>query len=282
MAFEIALPRGIDAYTLRCAGLVVDDSVATGELSVPYELQAPYFLSESPLTVNVTVLQMADAVRLRLSAPDSRIEQAIRNYLDRYSTANDGRSVLERERSAFCERLDGILLVEGLSVGTLPRQRLNRRAVDVLIELALTVPAPQREMIADLFANGRVIPAEKERAARWLIEMFVSNPDPSGRAQLSLRIADNAVPALAGDLIGLIENRTYGPSRVGLLMALAKTKHPRAADVIVAGLDEEGLGLPGIEALGPLRATQYEGRLRSFLKHPSPELQRQARKALNR
>ena len=201
MAFEIALPRGIDAYTLRCAGLVVDDyiqrsmRVATGELSVPYELQALYFLSESPLTVSVTVLQMADAVRLRLSAPDSRIEQAIRNHLDRYSTGNDGRSVLERERGAFCERLDGILLDEGLSVRTLPRQRLNRRALDGLIELALTVPAPQREMIADLFANGRVIPAEKERAARWLIEMFVSNPDPSGRAQLSMRIGDNAVPA---------------------------------------------------------------------------------------
>ena len=65
-------------------------------------------------------------------------------------------------------------------------------------------------------------------------------------------------------------------------MALAKTKHPRAADVIVSVLDEEGLAVPGIEALGALRATQYEGRLQSFLKHPSAELQRQARKALNK
>ncbi len=289
MAFEIDLPRGIDAAMLRWAGMVVDAyiqrtmSVAIEEAFAPFAVQLPYFLSEAPVSITVTVLQMGDVVRLRLAVPVVAIEQNIHDYLHRYSAENDGKAVVERESKALWDRINAILSGEGLSVETLHQDRLlNRRAIEALIDLADDVARPQRATITDVFVNGRVKRGDKEFAVRWLIGVFAANLDPFERSQLSLRISENTVPAVAEDIIQLVENRKYGESRFGLLMALAKTKHPRAADVIVSVLHEKHLAWPGIEALAKLNARQHVEKVRPFLRDRNSDVRRQAKRALSK
>jgi len=159
---------------------------------------------------------------------------------------------------------------------------LNRAAIESLIRLAADVTPIHRCRITDLFANGRVERESREFAVRWLLRMFVTTPDPFDRAQMSLRIAENVVPAISEDLVRLIEDRKYGDSRAGLLTALATTKHPRAAEVIASVLHEKHLDWSGIEALAKLKATEYVDTIRTFLGSSNPDVRRQARRALKK
>lgn len=289
MAFEISLPRSIHAGLLRWAGMVVDAYIERymrtsieGE-PLPFEVELPFILSERPLNITVTMLHMGEVVRLRLAAPDSLIEQNIREYLERFSSENDGQAVVDRESKALWARIDAALAPAGLSVAQLHRGALlSRRAIESLIELAEDVARPEIAAITDLFANGPVEPRDRAFAVQWLLQMFTVNPDPHDRAQLSLRISENTVPAVAENIIQLIENPKYGESRFGLLMALAKTKHPGAADLIASVLHEKHLAWPGIEALAKLKATQHVDKIRPFLRDPNPDVRRQAKKALSK
>jgi hypothetical protein len=289
MAFDINLPRRINVAALRWAGMQIDayyqrwTDAITKETSLPLEVQLPYSLSDPPVNISVTVLQVGDVVRLRVAAPDVAVEQDIREYLERYSAENDGAAVARRESEAVSAQINAILNREGLSSITLRETRLlNRRAIESLIELAEEVARSQRAAITLVFANGRVERADKELAARWLISMFVTDPDAFDRAQTALRISENMVPNVAEDIIRLIENRQYGESRGGLLLALARTKHPRAADVIASVLHERHMAWTGIEGLTRLKATQHVDTIRPFLRDPNPAVRRQARRALNK
>ena len=86
----------------------------------------------------------------------------------------------------------------------------------------------------------------------WLIEEF--ERDPMLDDQLSTRIYELTVPAIAEDLIRFIKDRRYGDKRWPLCLALAKTKHPQAADVIASILGQ-GVNTRGaLEALAKLPA----------------------------
>src|SRR4051812_26093603 len=85
MPFEIRLPRRIDVYTLRCAGMETDEYFRRSEAAdddddaLPFDVRLPYFLADPPATVNVTVLEVGKVVRLRVAGPDARTERKIRS-----------------------------------------------------------------------------------------------------------------------------------------------------------------------------------------------------------
>ena len=290
MPFEINLPSRLDVCTLRCAGMETDAyqdrsmDVIIRDAPVPFEVKLPYFLSDPPGSVSVTMLENGKAVRLRIAAPSAAIERRIRKYMERYSVENDGQAVAEREHQSLWKQINAILRHERMSYEKLSRGEalLNRGAIEALMRLAKEVERSQVADIADLFANGHVVRQDQEFAVRWLIKLFAQNPDPFERDQLSLRIEENAVPQVAEELIRLIENRKLGESRSVLLVALAKTKHPRAADVIASVLHEDGMAWAGLQALARLKAKMHVEKIRRCLKDPDSDVRREAKKALKK
>jgi len=232
--------------------------------------------------VSVTVLDLGKVVRLRVSADHKATERAIRQRMERYSVENGGEATLDRERDAVWKRINAILERDGLTADAVDAgdALLTARAVESLIELAAGIDWSHVNNVSDLFANGHVVPAARERAVRWLLERFAGTPDPFERDQLSLRIEENTLPAVAADLVDLIRNRRYGGSRAALLVALAKSKHPDAADVIASVLHEDGMAWAGVRALAKLKAKRHADKVRRCLRHPDSDVRREAKKAL--
>jgi hypothetical protein len=290
MPFEINLPARLDACLLRTAGMEVDAyqhqswQVLYRKASLPLELRLPYFLSDPPATVTVTMLTYENPIRLRIAGPSPAIERKIRAYLERYSAENDGEAVMNREHAALWKQINSILERDGLTYQQIQqgKAKFTRRAIDGMIKLSREVERSQACNIADLFSSGHVARADQEVVARWLLGLFAKNPDPFERGQLSLRIWENAVPQVGDEIIPLIENRKLGDSRACLLMALAKAKHPRAADIIASVLHEECMAWAGVQALAKLKATQHVDKIRRCLRSDDAETRREAKKALKK
>ncbi len=114
---------------------------------------------------------------------------------------------------------------------------------------------------------------------RWLIAEFKR---PKADDQLGLRIWELVVPAVADDLIELIRNRKYGEERGPICLALAKTRNKRAAEVIAAALAEAGVTRWALEALGTLKAKEYAGKVRPYLKDKDADVRREAKRTLKK
>jgi hypothetical protein len=290
MPFEISLPKRLDVYALRYAGLEPDAYFRLSEAATmdgedgPFEVRLPYFLDDALPEVSVTLLEVGKVVRLRVAALDPATERAIRKRMARYSVENGGEAVLDREHKAVWKRINAILKREGMTADDVAAgdALLNRRALESLVALGRKVDPAHLNNLTDLLANGHVERADLETAVRWLIGLFREMRDPFERDQLSLRIEENTVPAVAEDLVSLIRNRTFGGSRAALLLALAKTEHPDAADVIASTLSEEHLARAGVEALGRLKATRHADAIRRCLRHRDADVRREAKKALGK
>ncbi|HEV2294171.1 MAG TPA: HEAT repeat domain-containing protein [Tepidisphaeraceae bacterium] len=292
MAFEINLPHRIDVCLLRYAGMETDAyhhrsmDVIIKQTPVPFEVQLPYFLTDPPAKISVIMLENGKFVRLRIAAPDAAIERRIRKYLERYSAENDGEAVMDREHKEVWKRINTILKRHGMSYEKLSRGEalLNRRAIEELIELADQLPPDRMSNISALFSNGHVVRADKEFAVRWLMKRLAKEPDPSTRGDLSLRIWENTVPAIGAELIKLIERERgmFGGASSGLIMALAQTKHPRAADFIASILDDPHVSWAGLQALAKLKTTQHADKIGRYLRDPDHEIRREAKKALKK
>ena len=88
------------------------------------------------------------------------------------------------------------------------------------------------------------------------------------------------VPAIAEHLIRFIRDKRYGDERWPLCLALAKTKHPKAADTIASILGQ-GVNTRGaLEALGKLPAHAHIATIRKYLRDRNGDVRRQAKKAL--
>jgi hypothetical protein len=288
MPFEISLPKRLDVYALRYAGLEPDayfrrsEAAITDNAEGPFEVRLPYFLGDALPEVSVTLLEIGKVVRLRVAAPDPATERAIRKRMARYSVENGGEAVLDREHKAVWKQINAILKREGMTADDVDAgdALLNRRAIESLIALGRQVDPAHLNNLTDLLANGHVQRADREMAVRWLIGLFKEMRDPFERAQLSLRIEENTVPAIAEDLVSLVRDRTFGGSRAALLLALAKSKHPDAANVIASVLDEEDLAWAGVQAVAKLKTTRHADAIRRCLRHRDADVRREAKKAL--
>jgi hypothetical protein len=91
------------------------------------------------------------------------------------------------------------------------------------------------------------------------------------------------LPEIAEDLIRLIEDRRYGHHRGPLCQALAKAKHPRAADVIASVMGEKYMALFCLAALGKTRgAEKHIARIKKFLSDADSDVHREAKKLLKK
>lgn len=294
MAFEINLPRQMGAYALRRAGLETDAYMEAwhlqftsddgGAAALPIVLRLPYFLSERPRKVAVTVAQFDPVVRLRVAASGASVERKLRKALQRYSAENDGEAVLGRERRDVYERIDAALRKHRLTLDEVGRGHvvLPRPAIESLIALAGRIDAGHRCDVTNLFANAPVARADRERVCRWLMRCFEENPDPAGRAQLALRIDENATPAVGDDLVRLVRRRRLGDSRAALLTALARSKHAKAAAVVASVMRRDGMRWAGLKALAMLGAEAHVELVRQCLRDADPEVRREAKKTLKK
>jgi hypothetical protein len=202
MAFEINLPRRIDTCLLRLAGMETDVyhdrsmDVMIKNAPVPFAVKLPYFFSDPPENVSVTMLDNAGVVRLRIAVADAAVERKIRKCLGRYSAENDGEAVMDREHEQTWRRINAILDRNGMSYQTLSHGQtlLNRPAIEQLVRLAAQLPPDRLSSIYALFSNGHVVRADKELGVRWLMKRLSKERDPSTRGDLSLRIWENTVP----------------------------------------------------------------------------------------
>src|SRR5262249_13161894 len=141
--------------------------------------------------------------------------------------------------------------------------------------------AHQWHDIHGLFDGDAVAKNERPFVARWLLKRFET--DPESDDQLGMRIWENATPELAEDLVRLIEDRRYDHHRGPLCQALAKVKHPRAADVIASVMDEKWMALFCLDALGKTRgAEKHIPKIQKFLRDPDGDVRRAAKKLLKK
>jgi hypothetical protein len=314
MQFEAKLPAGIAIWALRRASL---DTEALGELSLNYfdkntasfpaTIQSRCLHSDKPIPVVMTVFGFGLPERIdrwmddngkivikrgnslkvpthvRIEITDEDAGKDIKKVLDYYSFENDGEGVFWRDHCALYERIDDALKPEGLSVAKLQSGAvLTRPAIEALMQLGDKVERFQWPDIHHMFVRNWVPRKERALVAPWLVKRFEAALQ-SDDDQLGFEIWDNAVPEIAEDLIRLIEDRRYGHHRAPLCQALAKTKHPRAADVIVSVMNEKWMAQLCLDALGKTRgAEKHIPEIKKFLRHAESHVRREAKKVLKK
>jgi hypothetical protein len=294
MRFSIRLADRISVWAMRAAGLDTVNyqqlyfDVLEKKTRLPADISCPYFLSETPANVRVTVDSFGPLVAYsQIEVDDEIIGRKIQEKLSHYSEENRGLSVSNREREELDKRINEILKKEGIprpdaSAG---QMTLTRRAQEGLMQLCDEVEHAHRWGILFQFTHSVIPKADSHFVASWMVKRYLAEKDPGVFCDLSgvlYNCKGLAVPEIADDLIQLIKNPRYGVSRSMLCEVLRKTKDPRAADVLASALDDDELASSALESLGKLRAVQYLDRIRKCLRHPKPDARREAKRALKK
>jgi hypothetical protein len=290
MQFEVNLPPRLDIWALRTSGLEVDDFLEIrcdskyilGQMPPPTNLPLPYYLSEKPVFVRVSLLSSdRQKSRVRLEVEDSQIGTAIRKHLNHYSVENDGAGIADREHKELWRKINAVLATGEASYEKLQtgEAELTWPLMEKLIQLCKETARISRHDIRSLFAYAAR--RDHEFAVRWLLKEYESEPDPDDRGDLSLRIWEIAVPAVGDEIIRLTTSARPGPD-CGLVMALAKIKHPRAAETIASVIHRKDMAWSSIQALVKLKASQYASLIQEFLRDPDSDVRREAKKALKK
>jgi hypothetical protein len=221
--------------------------------------------------------------RLRIEIDDENSGCAIRKVLNRYSFENDGEGLWWKEHIELYQQIDEILRPDGLTSEKLDHTKavLTRRAIDKLIALSDRIEPIRRDAIHWQFsASDRVARTDRVDVAKWLLRNFEVGWHQDD--QLSTRLYDYACAQIADDLIRFILDGKYRDERWPLALGLARTKHPRAANVIVTLLGQGANRRGALEALGKLPAQKYIDKIRKYLRDNDGEVRRQAKKTLQK
>jgi hypothetical protein len=286
----VTLPRSLAFPALKEAGLQADEYRDLGnELLIKQsrrealpdkpQVKCIYAASVTPIAVRVIVLRYGLPTELRIEVADAAVGEKIRNCLLQFAGNHQDRIAAELEHTAIWEQVESTLANDGLSYHQILSGEgvLSRRAIEAVMQLCGGArPSIQQELHPLLTMVAR---PDREFVARWLMEQF-ERPDASD--QLGIRIYEVAVPAIADDLIRIIQDRRYGERRGDLCLSLAKIKHKRAAEVIASQLGEDGVTRWAIECLGRLRAVQYVEEIRKFLHATNPDIRREVKKTLTK
>jgi len=313
MKFEIKLPASLDVWALRAAGVEVEGlsdlsmKVIQGKAKLPATVKGRHHVSNPPVEVAVTVLDFGQAgevdvsydrkgnivvkrkpmegsaAHMQIEIADEKIARAVKKTLNYYSFENDGDGIFWEENKALWAKIVKVLQRDKLSYDKLQRDEcvLTRRAIEGLMELCEKTDPIRRDDIYGFFNDNWVPKSERVFVVQWLIKRF--EQDYIWDDQLGMRIWDNSVPAIAEDLIRLIENREYDHHRGPLCPALAKTKHARAADVIASVMNERWMGFFALEGLGKLPdAKKHVEKIKRLLRDSDGEIRRAAKKLLKK
>jgi len=117
-----------------------------------------------------------------------------------------------------------------------------------------------------------------------LMSLFRELDDPSGQVRwvIGNALADTAQPGDFDALVELATDSSYGYSREMLLLGLARTKDPRALDVLTKLLEDPQLAGYAVIALGQLKDPRARPAVEPFLDHPISWIRQEARKSLKR
>lgn len=294
MRFEIRLPERITIWVLGRAGLETNAyqqrwwDVFKGKASYPIEISCPYVFSEKPMSVRLKVFAHDDALfHAAIEVDDDAIGRQIQEKVVRYSIENNGEAVDAREHKLLFSKIDNILKRDGVTSSEIESQdsrvKLSRQTLELLMKLCDEASDTGRQhSVYWIFWYPVIGTADKAFVARWMVGFFASERDPFERAQISVNLEKLAVPEIADDLIRLIKDRRYGDARGGLCLTLVKTRDPRAAEVIASVLGEEGVTRWALECLGKLRAVHYLEEIRKYIRHPNPDISREAKKTMKK
>jgi hypothetical protein len=284
MNFEIHFPDHRDAqYFLGTAGLDTDDFYEVWEKAIlsrkpilPAKISCRYFLSEEPVNARVTVFTFSPAAHLKIEVDDETVGKSIREHLSPRSLEK-----IRRENKAFWAQAQDILKRENFSLEDYDRgATMPRSAIELLMKLCEQAVWYQQGTVHRFFTAHAIAKTDRLFVARWLVKLFETDRDPD--SQLGVRIWELATPQIADDLIRLIQNPRHGENRGILCLALAKTKHPCAAEVVASALGRKGMTRWALEALGKLKASAHADTVRKFLNDSDGDIRREAKRTLKK
>lgn len=285
MKFEVKI-KGNEVWTMRAAGIEMDAyqeldfKIITGKVKLPARISCHYFLSDKPVLVHIIILANN---HFEIEVGDDRIGQAIQQEITRFDPLSRGPAADQAHKELYA-RISKILQPDGVTVEGVEQgfAVLSRRALEGLMKLCEETHFAQRHSIYWQFAHGKVSKADRAFVARWLFERLTIEKDPSTRSDIDtvfLNNRDLILPELADDAIRLIQNPRIGG---GMNYYLTKLKHPRAAELITAVMDQGNLAWISLRCLGDLKAKQYEAQVRKYLRDPDSEIRQEAKRALKK
>jgi len=251
---------------------------------LPAVVNCPYFLSDEPVNVQMTVLALG---HLKIEVADDEIGKRIQAEVLRYTTRKEGVAAAKEEHETLYDHFRKILEPDGVKPEDVEANKvtLSRRAQEELMALCDQTHHANRGPVYWQFTKSQIPKEDRAFVAHWLLKQFAAEKDPYTRSDIStvfLNHRDLALRELADDVIPLIKDSRYGVSRSGMIHLLTKIRHPRAAEVIASVMDEHLLAWSALNGLGQLKAKQYEPQVRKYLRDADSEIRLQARRALKK
>jgi len=228
----------------------------------------------------VSKRQVDEKRREALIAAARRAEAPILKELARLGFQLESLSELySRLRSDIVKSSDNVLQVK--SVEELYREPVDyRAAIPILIKW---LPRVDNTAVKTALVRALSIKWARPAAARPLIEEFRKAPESE---ELGLKwtigsaLSEVADADVFDDLVELVRDKQHGRAREMLAVALAKTKDPRAVDVLIKLLDDEQIAGHAVYALRLLAPPEARGALERFVDHPKTWVRNEAKRAL--
>ena len=289
MQFEIKF-GGNEVWIMRSAGVEMDAyqemwlQNLTKKAKLPAVVTCPYFLSNEPVQVQITILAFG---HLKIEVADDDIGKKMQAEISRYTALNVGFVVADEEHKALYARIGKILEPDSVTPEDVEANKvtLSHRAQEELMALCEQTHHAHRGKVYWQFTKSQIPKEDRAFVARWLVNRFAVEKDPCVRNDIStvfLNHSDLPVRELAEDLIRLVQDSRYGMSRSGLIDLLAKPKHPRAAEVIASVMNEDRMAWSTLRGLGNLKAGQYAEQIKKYLRAADSEIRLEAKRALKK
>jgi HEAT repeat protein len=207
--------------------------------------------------------------------PDHQERIALRNRDRRQATADvelNSRPVIVDLRTA------------GISVTSLDELRTSGQKYDEAVPILISwLKTTEDDKVKEALVRTLSVPWASDEAERPLIDLFLCLDNNKHHA---LKWATgNALSILStgrhlDKLIEIVQDERHGTSRQMVVLGLANVSGERSETALINLLSDPQVAGHAIMALGKLRATKAVACIRPFLKHKTPWLRAEARKAL--
>ena len=260
----------------------------------PPRSSCPISVQSSPDKVcgNLTLEVLWDALNLRI---ETDVEAPMSAAFEKFSQTFDP-AIVEAAKQITnrgLRELDAALLAGGASLESVrsAKQPITNDVAQILIEFQTnSIDRVIHEEIAGLMALPAVDNSVRATLGKFLIGLFHVPARRTHRFVLCQALVSLAEPELFEGLAALARDKSLASLRGRVCEALARSRHPDAAQTIAAVLEDgdDETKLCAIEALGELKALNYKEAIRNYLKYQSGDkdwsraIQKAAGKTLKR
>lgn len=260
---------GVNAVQVSLAAIL------SGHRPAPVSIPATFDSNKGPLTATITMDLLWNGVDVSIDCDDDAgFSPTLDKFADTFNPENQ--DALKGATRKDLLELDARL------------KTLNTSCSDLRSGLA-PISLPVAQMLIEFHTSSinRVIHEElagfmtrtvRDKAARLLLGRFLLTqfPLPSKRTHrfvICQALENLAEPELFEGLSNLVLDKRHTSLRGCLCEAIARTKHPDAAQTIAAVLDDcdDETKLSAIEAIGILKAKQFADRVRVFTNYQSSD-----------